>query len=242
MHMKTIRISIIVALILVVAATYVYLQISSELDRMRSDDPRVWEPVIASFEKLDQQTPPIPNGMLFLGSSTIRLWSTLADDMQPLNAIGRGFGGAKIVDVSYYVERLVKPYQPRAIVLYIGGNDFSTLSGNKPKTPEQALLLYSQLLLRLKTQAPDTVVHILALKPTVSAMQQWSQIREVNVGLQALAVDKPMVTFFDANAVLYNSQGHLDDSLYRFDGVHLSRAGYEAWGQAVKDYLHRLYL
>lgn len=242
MRMKTIRITIIIALILVIAATYLYVQVSTELDRMRSDDPQVWEPVIASFEELDKQTPPNQNSVLFLGSSTIRLWSTLADDMQPLEAIGRGFGGAKIIDVSYYIQRLVEPHQPRAIVLYIGGNDFSTVSGNKPKTPEQALLLYAQLLTRLEDLAPDARVHILALKPTIRSIQQWPEIREVNSGLQALAMDRPRVSFFDANATLYNAQGELDDRLYRFDGVHLSGAGYVAWGQAVKAYLHSEYL
>src|ERR671921_182332 len=39
-----------------------------------------WEPEIRAFEHADRQSPPPARGIVFAGSSSIRLWKTLAGD------------------------------------------------------------------------------------------------------------------------------------------------------------------
>src|SRR5262245_15054396 len=82
-----------------------------------------WENEIAAYEQMDRTNPP-PNGaLLFIGSSTIRLWKTLAEDFPEQRVINRGFGGSEIVDATHFAERLIFPHVPRMVFLRAGGND-----------------------------------------------------------------------------------------------------------------------
>src|SRR5829696_4375677 len=89
-----------------------------------------WEKEIAAYEAADQANPPPKRAILFIGSSTIRLWATLKEDFPQHKVINRGFGGSEIADSTYFADRLVLPYAPRLVVLYAGGNDL-----NSGKTP-----------------------------------------------------------------------------------------------------------
>src|SRR5947207_206800 len=82
-----------------------------------------WESEIAAFEQGDRTNPPPKGAILFMGSSTIRLWKTLARDFPDHQVINRGFGGSKIADSTHFADRIIFPYQPRAIFLRAGGND-----------------------------------------------------------------------------------------------------------------------
>src|SRR5258708_1728329 len=57
-----------------------------------------WEKEIAAYEAADRENPPPKGGILFIGSSTIRLWKTLAQDFPEYKVINRGFGGSEIAD------------------------------------------------------------------------------------------------------------------------------------------------
>jgi hypothetical protein len=99
------------------------------LRRMSRAGP--WESSIRAFEEANRVHPPKLGGIVFTGSSSIKLWLTLADDMKPLYVLNRGFGGSQIADVNQYAGRIVIPYRPRAVVLYAGEND---LPGKSPET------------------------------------------------------------------------------------------------------------
>jgi len=237
MRMKSIRVAIILSLILVMILTYLFLQLREEGKNMRSEDPRVWDSVIANFEAEDKTNPPPQNAVLFLGDSNIRLWNTLAEDMRPLDVFSRGFGGAKIIDLSYYVNRLVTPYKPKAIVVYIGSNDFTTAYGNKAKTLAQVKPLYLQLLDRLNGAAADAKIIIVALKPTTQNWPLWPELQQVNQFLQQLAEQREEVFFVDANASLLTSGAIPDTTLLLSDGRHNNAEGYKVWGAAIKAFI-----
>jgi len=84
-----------------------------------------WEGEIAAFEAKDRTNPPPTNAVLFLGSSTIRLWTTLAQDFPDQRVINRGFGGSEIADSTHFADRIVFPYMPKAIFFRAGGNDIA---------------------------------------------------------------------------------------------------------------------
>lgn len=83
-----------------------------------------WEKEISSYEQLDRTNPPPQRAVLFIGSSTIRLWKSLPQDFPKQNVINRGFGGSEIVDSTHFAERIIFPYKPRKILLRAGGNDW----------------------------------------------------------------------------------------------------------------------
>jgi len=237
MRMKSIRVAIILSLILVMILTYLFLQLREEGKNMRSEDPRVWDRVIAEFEVKDKAAMPPQGTVLFIGDSSIRLWDSLEDDMQPLQVFSRGFGGAKIIDLSYYVNRIVSPYKPKAIVVYIGSNDFTTAYDNKAKSLLQVKPLYLQLLDRLNGVAPEAKIFMVALKPTMQDWASWPALVEVNHFLQQLAVKRDNVFFIDANAGLLNAEALPNPELLLSDGRHNNDEGYKQWGAEIKSFL-----
>ena len=97
----------------------------------RAADFEKWEKEIAAYEQADRTSLPPKGGLLFIGSSTIRLWKTLAQDFPLHNVINRGFGGSQIVDSTHFAERIIFPYAPRMILLRAGGNDIH--AGKSPE-------------------------------------------------------------------------------------------------------------
>ena len=76
------------------------------------------------FEKLDSQVNYPDDAILFIGSSSIRLWKTLDKDMEPYNVIQRGYGGANFRDVIYFTERILADHKLKMVVCFIA-NDIS---------------------------------------------------------------------------------------------------------------------
>src|ERR1035438_5676669 len=98
-----------------------------------------WEFKISAYQKEDRIHPPPIGAIVFTGSSSIRYWDTLSEDMKPHTAINRGFGGSHLSHVNKYASRIVIPYRPRAVVLYAGENDMSWPWSKSPDTVLQDL-------------------------------------------------------------------------------------------------------
>ncbi|MBN2446341.1 MAG: hypothetical protein JXO22_06440, partial [Phycisphaerae bacterium] len=82
-------------------------------------DPARWDKDIAAFEHWDARNTPPRDGVLFAGSSSIRMWPT-ATAFPKLTVINRGFGGCFISEVNHFFDRVALPYKPRVIVFYCG--------------------------------------------------------------------------------------------------------------------------
>lgn len=229
---RTLLIALLAVLAILAAAGW---QLSVEARRFLSDDPAVWEPVIADFEAADRESPPPPGQLLFLGSSSIRLWESLASDMAPIPAMGRGFGGARINDVRHYAERLIEPYRPSAIALYIGSNDLSGAFGAGTISADEAWRRYAALLVKVRRLAPEAPIYLIALKPTTRGWERWPVIRAFNGYLEAAAAADAQLRYIDANRRLLDADGEPDDDLLFFDGLHLNARGYVAWGQSIRE-------
>src|SRR5437870_4177387 len=65
-----------------------------------------WEKQVAAFEKKDQEKTPPRDGVVFVGSSTIRLWK-LDKSFPELHALNRGFGGSQLADSVHFAPRIV---------------------------------------------------------------------------------------------------------------------------------------
>ncbi len=237
MRMKTIRVAVILALMIVLVLSYSYSQSASQNNRLVSEDPRVWQQDIEQFQHEDEHSPAAKGSVLFIGSSSIRLWKTLAQDMQPLPVLARGFGGAKIMDVSYYVSSIVAPYEPAAIVVYVGSNDLSDAMGNTPKTLQKIKPLYQQLVERLKRAAPGAGIYFIALRSVPAAIHLRDEYKVVNQYLESLSKGDAQVHFIDANAALYTASGAINKNFYGLDNIHLNQLGYRRWGEVIRERL-----
>ena len=69
-----------------------------------------WEKDIIKLENLDKSKKQNKDAILFIGSSSIRLWRSIKKDLAPYESIKRAYGGARYTDLIHFTERLVSPH------------------------------------------------------------------------------------------------------------------------------------
>jgi lysophospholipase L1-like esterase len=184
---------------------------------------------IRAFEAADKDKPPAPGGVLFVGSSSIRLWTTLADDFPGVPVINRGFGGSKIADSTRYADRIVIPYQPKTIVFYAGDND---IAGGKK--PDRVLADYKAFVEKVHASLPNTRILFISIKPSIKRWALIDAIREANQLVKDFSVSSDKLGYIDIVPQMLGPDGKPRAELLREDGLHMTRAGYEIWRDAVK--------
>jgi lysophospholipase L1-like esterase len=191
------------------------------LDRFASE--------IDAFDAADRAAPPAPGGIVFVGSSTIRLWSSLASDFAGLPVINRGFGGSTVPEALHYLQRTVVRYHPRTVVVYEGDND---LAGGR--TPQQIADDYRTFVRGVRDSLPNARIVFLAIKPSPSRWKLESQRQEANRLVRAIVAKDANQTFVDVGTPMIDpSSGHPRPALYRADSLHMTPAGYAIWRATV---------
>lgn len=195
---------------------------------------------IAAFEASDKQTPPAGDAALFIGSSSIRLWKTLAEDFPELPVINRGFGGSQIADSVRYADRIVFPYKPKMIVMYAGGNDL-----NAGKTPEQVLKDFQEFVGKVRNVLPTTRIVYISINPSVARWKQEANVLEANRLIRKWIEkreSRPLkLSFIDSHSQLLSAKREPQPELLQKDGLHLNAKGYEKWTAIVKPRLLALW-
>ncbi|MBA3442157.1 MAG: hypothetical protein H0T92_20040 [Pyrinomonadaceae bacterium] len=192
-----------------------------------------WEAEIQAFENSDKTKAPETGGVLFIGSSTIRLWKTLAQDFPQLKVINRGFGGSQIEDSLRYADRIIIPYKPHRIILYAGGNDL-----NSGKTPERVAEDFKQLIARLRQQLPDTRITYISILASPARWHLDEKIRQTNDLIKTfVAHEGHRLSYLDAYPRLLGTDGKPRPELYVEDRLHLNEAGYRVLQAAVAAHL-----
>jgi lysophospholipase L1-like esterase len=190
--------------------------------------PDRFEKDIAAFEAVDRDRPPQPGGVLFVGSSSIRLWKTLATDFPGLPVVNRGFGGSHISDCVHFFDRVVLPHRPRVVVFYCGGND---LAGGKP--PEEVAADFRSFTARLHATLPEARIVVNSIKITPSRWKLREPIAFANTLLAAHCAGDPRRFFLDLNRLVITPEGQPREDLYVEDRLHLNPAGYAVWREAL---------
>jgi lysophospholipase L1-like esterase len=195
---------------------------------------------ITAFEAADKKNPPPPGGVLFIGSSSIRFWKTLAQDFPELPVINRGFGGSQIADSVRYADRIVLPYKPRMIVLYAGTND---LDGGK--SPAQVLKDFQAFVDEVQGALPDTRIVYISINPSVARWNQEAKELETNRLIERFIQDTASKTrklsCLDSHQRLLSAEGKPQPELLRPDGLHLNAKGYKAWTALLKPQIMALW-
>lgn len=198
----------------------------------RPPSPQSWQPDIDRLVADDSAHPPPQHGVLFVGSSSIRMWTTLAADFPGVPVIDRGFGGSAIADTTYFVDRIVVPYHPRLIVMYAGDNDIA-----EGCTPRQVLDAFETFVARVRRDLPEVAVAYISIKPSIARWSMWPRMREANRLIAAWSQTQSRVTFVDVAASMREANGKPRGALFRDDGLHMTPAGYAVWVRALKPVL-----
>ncbi len=190
---------------------------------------------IVAFEAADAEKMPGPGGILFVGSSTFRLWKTDVD-FAGLPVINRGFGGSAMRHVNYYYDRIVEKYKPAVVAVYQGDND---IAGGQ--SPEAVMAEVKTFAARLRTDLPDVQLVLVPVKVSASRLRWREQQDAFNGMLRGLALANPgWVTYFDGVHLLLNEVGQPEPAYFRPDRLHLSEAGYDVWSAALRPVLTRV--
>jgi len=201
----------------------------------RENDHAQWNRDIAAFQASDRQHPPAAGAVLFIGSSSIRFWKSLASDFPEVKTINRGFGGSEIDDATFFADRIVAPYHPRAIVMYAGDNDLA--DGDSPAHVRDDFAAFVR-----KARALDPAVPIafIAIKPSVARKALLPQIRQANALVRRYATSQRGVTYLDVFTPMLGSDGQPQAKWFIGDGLHMNRAGYALWIGIVRPWLDRV--
>ena len=191
-----------------------------------------FEAEILAFEASDRTNPPPRDAVLFVGSSSIRLWKTLAQDFPKHRVINRGFGGSQISDSIFYAKRIVIPYRPKLIVMYAGGNDI-----NSGKTPHQVYHDFQAFVATVHASLPKTRIAYISIAPNPARWAQVEKVREANARIKAYARRERNVEFIDVFPHMLGRDGQPRPEIFSADRLHMNEQGYALWTRIVKRHL-----
>ena len=191
-----------------------------------------WESEIKKFEEADLKNPPPKGAVLFVGSSSIRLWRTLEKDFPAAKVVNRGFGGSQIEDSTYFADRIIVPYQPRLVVLYAGDNDLAA-----GKTRDRVFEDYKEFVNRLRQRLGDVRIAFISIKPSLARWNLVDKIASVNEMVRKYASKDKRLIFIDVFPAMLGVDGKPRPELFIEDGLHMTPAGYALWKSIVAPYL-----
>ncbi len=194
--------------------------------------PEQWAADIAKFTADDATHPPPQGAVVFVGSSSIRYWTTLATDFPGVPSINRGFGGSEMADSVFYADRIVLPYHPRLVVVYAGENDLWA-----GQTPATILADFQALRAKVHAALPAAKIIYLAIKESPSRARVRAEVRAANRRIAADCGTDPRCTFVDVATPLLSADGAYRPELFHEDQLHLLPAGYVIWTKVLAPYL-----
>jgi lysophospholipase L1-like esterase len=225
MHLSRSRFLVLLAVLLPVAF------LSSR--GIGDDKPSRWEKEVAAFEKQDNDKPFAKGGVVFVGSSSIRMWK-LDKSFPGADSLNRGFGGSHIIDSVELAPRLVLKHQPRLVVVYAGDND---LGGGK--TPEKVLADFKAFVAVVHKELPKTRIAFISVKPSIARWKLVDKIKQANALIQAECKKDERLVYVNVFTPMLGEDGKPRPELFLKDGLHMNEKGYEIWAGLVKPLLEK---
>lgn len=195
-----------------------------------------FEKQIIHFQKEDSIQPNKGNELvLFVGSSSIRLWKNLSSDFAGLNVLNRGFGGSTFIELNYYFRQLVSQYNPSKIVVYCGENDM-TLSYSLPEDVLRSFITFEQL---CKLYLPQAKVYYVSIKPSPRSWYYWPKIQEANRYVENyIKQDKFRLKYIEIKTTLLDDNNVVRKELFLKDGIHMKSEVYPSWAKIIRKSLN----
>lgn len=182
-----------------------------------------WAEAIAAFASVDKAGIE-SGGVVFVGSSSIRLWTDLEKRYRAYTAVNRGFGGSTLADCLRHLDRLVLPHRPRLVVIYAGDNDLAD-----GRTPQQVLDDFIALAARVHERLPKTEIAFVSIKPSPARVHLLDRVREANTRIRDYVKSRRYLTYVDVFTPMLDERGLPRGELFGGDELHLNAQGYALW-------------
>lgn len=192
-------------------------------------ESKQWEKEIQAFEAADKTNPPQQNAILFIGSSSIKRWATLASDFAAYKVLNRGFGGSHLSDSVAFVDRIVIPYKPKLVLIYAGDNDIAA-----GKSAEEVFSDFKKFVQKIQEALPETRVGFISIKPSPAREKFIEPIKKTNGLVKDYAQGKGKVSYIDVFTPMLNAESKPRAELLVKDGLHPNQECYQLWASVIK--------
>lgn len=188
-----------------------------------------WQSSLDAFAAADRVSAPIQGGVVFVGSSSIRLWRDLEDSFEKHpTVVKRGFGGSQLRDCVELVDQLVLSYKPKLVVVYAGENDLAEGS-----TPQQVLHRFETFVQKIKASLPESRIAFVSIKPSPLRAAMIPAVRETNELIRTYSQTEPQLAFIDVFSEMLDASGQPREELFSGDRLHLNADGYHLWQKII---------
>ena len=189
---------------------------------MNETIPAPWIKELARLKRRKTQLASQDNLIVFYGSSSIRLWVKMQEDLAPFNTLNLGFGGSSFKWCLYFFDELFEGLSPSRIVLYAGENDLTDNNVAEVKA------YYDQLLTKIQATYPSAQLSQISLKPSPTREDILPELRELNTYFQQTMARLNGV-YINIHEDMLTQKGATRPELFLSDGLHMNREGYKIW-------------
>jgi lysophospholipase L1-like esterase len=195
--------------------------------------PPFWNE-IQNFKHQDSLKPPPSNAILFVGSSSFRMWKGLQDSFPAYTLINRGFGGSTLVDVIRYEDDIIFKYDPKQIVIYCGEND---VAASDTVTGQVAFERFKQLYSDIRKKYPRIPIAFVSLKPSPLRWSKKDRMVEANRLIKDFIKNQKNTRYIDVWNPMIGEDGRPMENLFIHDMLHMNEKGYAIWTKLIEPVL-----
>jgi len=183
--------------------------------------PNRFEPQVKAYEVADRASPPPSGAILLVGDSQFFRWKTVHEDLAGYTVINRGIDSFQLSDLLFFADRLVLPYQPRLIVLHVGGNDV-----HNGRTPEEVLADFQAFVAKVRVKYPQIPIAFSSLTPGPGRWDEADRRRATNQLVAGYVRTHPNLHFINLWDAMLTPEGKPREDIWVEDRVHPNHAGY----------------
>ena len=197
-----------------------------------AQDRPFWKEIKA-FKSADSVKAPPQNAIVFVGSSSFRMWKDLQNAFPQHVVINRGFGGSSLPHVIDYADEIVIPYKPKQVVIYCGENDFTSDTVTSKTVTDRFVTLFNLL----RKELPRTEIVFVSMKPSPSRQHLMTKIDAANDAIRDFLQSKKHAAYVDIWDDMLDKNGAPRKELFLKDMLHMNEAGYAIWQKAIAPHL-----
>lgn len=170
-------------------------------------------------------------GLVFYGSSSIRLWDSLQEDFSAYAPLNVGFGGSTLAACGWFFNRIFERLSPTSIIIYAGDNDLGD-----GRHPEEVFLFFKELVELVHQRYGDIPLGFISIKPSFTRWDIVDKIRHTNK-LIADEITKMggNMCFINVHDTMTDKTGYPKKEYLDPDGLHINEKGYAVWKQIILD-------
>lgn len=187
--------------------------------------------LVQKYDSIKQRQNSDKPTVVFVGSSSVRMWKNVEDLSKDHFIINTGFGGSTAEDLLVYTRPLILDHGPDQVFIYEGDNDVF-MHQSLRKIMRRMRKITSQIW----DQNPDCEVVIISAKPSIARWDFKKKYLRLNKKFSRWASRKDRMIYADVWTPMA-PDGELNQSLFIEDNLHMNSEGYWLWTQVLQPLL-----